>query len=133
MIPSLQLSEGSGSEQRHTVSGFSIKLYLEFSRFRIVGLGMRTNKNKKNVVNETFPKVNQVNECQVDGKFLFSHEQIGIGGIFLVPMEAPVDVYGHETKGAVFNNEIEDCTNYMGRWALCRQEMLVFPCKINDG
>ena len=30
-----------------------------------------------------------------------------------------MDVCVHETEGAIFNNEIEDCVSSMGRWAVC--------------
>ena len=38
----------------------------------------------------------------------------------------------YETESAMVKNEIEDCTNYMGRWAVCGSEKLVFLHKLDD-
>ena len=39
-----------------------------------VELGMGTQENEENVVNETFPKVDQVKESQDNGAFILAHE-----------------------------------------------------------
>ena len=33
--------------------------------------------------------------------------------------EELVDVCVHEIEGAIFKNKMEDCVNYMGKWAVC--------------
>ena len=45
-----------------------------------VELGVGAQENEENVINKTFPKVDQVEESQDYGAFFLSHEQIGIGG-----------------------------------------------------
>ena len=39
-----------------------------------VELGMGTQENEENVINETFPKVDQVKESQDNGAFVLAHE-----------------------------------------------------------
>ena len=52
-----------------------------------VKLGVGAKENEEDVIDKTFPKVNQMEESQDYGALFFSHEQIGIGGAILVPME----------------------------------------------
>lgn len=44
-----------------------------------------------------------------------------------------MDVSVHQIEGAMFKNKVKDCVNYMGRWAVCEQEMLLFLHDMNDG
>ena len=85
-----------------------------------VKLGVRAQENEQDVINKTFPKVDQVEESQDYGAFFFSHEQIGIGGshpsahgVTLVCMRV------HEFEGAMFENEIQYYVHNMGWWAVC--------------
>lgn len=39
----------------------------------------------------------------------------------------------HEFEVAMFKNEIEDCKNYMVRWAVFGTEMLVIFHEMNEG
>ena len=82
-------------------------------------LCVRTKADNKNVVNESFPKVNQVKECQDGSTFLFAPEKFGIenshpcshGGA-----EGLVDVCIHEIEGAMFKNKIKDVGEMGSLW-----------------
>ena len=54
-----------------------------------IKLGVGAQENEENVINKTFPKLNQVGQSQDYGEFFLFHEQIGKGGVTLVPMEVP--------------------------------------------
>ena len=91
---------------------------------------------KKKIVDETFAKVNWMKECQDDSTLFFAYEKIGIEGSHPFSYGGAkdlVDVCVNEIEGAMFKNEIQDCVNYMGRWAACGQEMLLFLHEMNDG
>ena len=73
-------------------------------------LGVTAQENEENVINETFLKIDQVEESWVYGAFFLAHEQIGIGGIHPGSQRGAKDlVYmrGPEFEGAMFEDEIE--------------------------
>ena len=98
-----------------------------------LGVGAQENED---VINKTFPKVDQVEESQDYGAFFLSHEQIGIGGRHPSSHGGTLDlVYMrvHEFEGAMFEDEIEYYAHYMGWWAVCGQQVLVFFHEVNHG
>ena len=101
-----------------------------------VELGVGAQKNEENVINETFPKVNQIEESQDSGAFLLAHEQIGIGWSHPGSHGRTKDlVYMRvrEFEGAMFEDEIEYDAHYMGRWTVCGKQVLVFFLEVNHG
>ena len=91
-------------------------------------------ENEENVINETFPKLDQVEESQDYGAFFLVHEQIGIGGSHPGSHGGTKDLVHmrvHEFEGAMFEDEIEYYTNYMRQWTVCGQEVLVFCHEVN--
>ena len=74
-----------------------------------VKLGVEAHENEEDLINKTFPKVDQVKESQDYGAFFLSHEQIGIGGRHPSSHGGTLDlVYMrvHEFEGAMFEDEI---------------------------
>ena len=94
-----------------------------------VELMVGARENEKNVIHETFSKVDQVEESQDYCVFFLVHEQIGIGGSHPGSPESTTDLvcmHVHEFEGAIFDDEIECYAHYMGWWAVCGQQVLVF-------
>ena len=97
-------------------------------------LGKGAQENKENVINETFPKEDQVEASQDYCAFLLADEQIGIVGSHpschggakdLVYMRA------HEFEGAMFGDEVEYDAHYMGQWTVWGQQVPLFFHKVN--
>ena len=67
-------------------------------------------ENEEIVINETFPKVDQVEEIQDYGTFLLAYEQVGIGGSHPSSHGDATDLvymHVHEFESAMFEDEIE--------------------------
>ena len=81
-------------------------------------LGVGAQKNEENVIKETFPKLDQVEKSQDYGAFFLAHEYVGITGSHPSSHGGAKDlVYMrvHEFEGAMFEDQIEYHTHYIGQ------------------
>ena len=93
-------------------------------------------ENEENVINETFPKVDQVEESQDYGAFLLAHEQVGIGESHTSSHEGAKDlvyIRAHEFEIVMLEDEIEHGAHYVRRWTVCGQQVPVFFHEVNHG
>ena len=96
-----------------------------------VELGVGAQENEENIINETLPKVDQMEESQDYGVFFLAHERLAQGGH---PgshgcTKGLVYMVVHEFEDAMFEDEIEYDGHYMGQWTVCGQQLLVFSMK----
>ena len=97
-------------------------------------LGMGAQKIEENVINETFPKVDQVEEIYDYGAFLLAHAQIDIRGSYASSHGGAIDLVHmrvHEFEGAMFQDEVEYDKHYMGWWTVFGYQMLLFFHEVN--
>ena len=72
-------------------------------------------------------------EGKDNSALFFVHEEIGIAPLCSHEcVEDLVDVCLHEIEGTVFQNEIQDYANYVGRWVVYGYEILVLLHEAND-
>ena len=90
-------------------------------------------KMKKMSSTKRFQKQIKWGESQDYGAFFFSHEQIGIGKNHSSSHGGTQDlVYMRvHDEGAMFEDEIEYYAHYIGWWAVCGQQVLVFFHEVN--